>query len=102
MRRDWRRWLIIPVALAGLVLTTAGGCDPGYITKREWREDARGFKICDLTVQPNSTKDAAFKLKGLSEKTCNKCPVGAKWPDCGKAKDPKPKATITKTWKPGG
>lgn len=99
--RRWRRWVVIPVALIGLVLTTAGGCDPGYVEKRTWTEDSRGNKTCTLVIQPNDLDSADVVLKDQHVNRCNKCPVGSKWPDCAKKKEePKaPKKTIP--WTPG-
>jgi hypothetical protein len=76
--------------VAGLVLlvaTTASSCDPGTVSNVEWREDARGNRICDITVRPDDLDSASFKLRGQRESVCKRCPEGARWPKCNKAKE---------------
>lgn len=97
LNRRWRRWVLIPVALIGLVLTTAASCDPGLVKDRIWTEDSLGNRQCTLVIQPNDLDKPQFKLTKQHERRCNKCPKGALWPDCAKKKDP-PKVI---EWTPG-
>jgi predicted Zn-ribbon and HTH transcriptional regulator len=95
-----KRAVLIVAALVTLVLATAASCDPGYVKSREWTEDSLGNKTCTLVIQPNDLDKAAFKLDNQHVRRCNKCPKGAKWPDCAKKKD-EPTVTTTRTWKIG-
>ena len=69
---------IISTTLA-IVLAACGG---GQVIQRDWQEDSRGNTICDLVIRPDDQDSAPFTIDDQPKPVCDRCPVGADWPDC--------------------
>lgn len=77
-----RRAVTIVAGLVILLGATAADCGGKGNVIEVKRYEENGFTYCDIVVRPDDQDSAPFKLEHQSRQRCNRCPVGARWPDC--------------------